>query len=224
METINIAIVDDHFTITEGMELIINSRKNMKMIFTANSSEELFKKMKAKTENLDILLLDIKMPVINGFELIDKWKIEYPKCKVVFLSYHTEPQIILNAFEKGAAGYIQKNWKSDEIIFSIQKVAQNGQYFNEKIQGFITSYLSKGYQAKMDSDIMETVITKQEKKILGLLCQQKNTNEIAELLFINFKTVEAHRYNLMKKTGSNNLAGLVIFAIKRGLYDVSKYV
>ncbi len=222
MKTINIAIVDDHCAITEGMELIINSRDNMNMIFTANSSEELFQKMKTNTKSLDILLLDIKMPVVDGFEVMEKWKKEYPKCKLVFLSYHTEPQVILNAFENGAAGYIQKNWKSDEIIFSIQKVVQNGQYFNEKIQGYISDYISKGYKAKIDSDILGIIITKQEKKILKLICAQQSTNEIADLLSINFKTVEAHRYNLMKKTGSANLAGLVIFAIKRGLYIVEK--
>lgn len=219
LEVIKVAITDDHNLICEGMEKIINAHNDMKMIFTSNSCKDLLYKLQlCHDDQPDILLLDIEMPDVTGIDTLIKLKKQYPKLKVVMLSYHDEPHYIMHLIEKGARGYIQKNSLSTEVLKTIRKVYSDGNYFSPEIIDLMTERLSKDYRKNEKFNFKNKQLTRSEIRILELVCQEMTTAEIADFCNISFRTVECHRYSILKKAGVDNSVGLVKYAIANGFY------
>jgi len=168
----------------------------------------------------DIALIDMHMPEMNGVELNKILQERYPSIKVIVLSVYDQERFIGKMIEAGACGYLTKNCEISELITAVKTTYTTGFYFNQAtLQAMRKASQYKAGEIKSLSNIAIT-LTERENEILTLLCQEFTNAEIGEKLFISTRTVEGHRNNLLLKTGCRNTAGLVIFAIKNGLFNI----
>ena len=216
---IKIALADDQVLFLNGMRLIIDSFENMDLIIEAENGQQLIDKLKYKTP--DVLLLDLKMPIMDGEEVTKYLKIHYPNIKILLLTMYDDDRLINHLMELGANGYLLKNDPPEEVREAIKTVFKKDFYFNDRIsKALLSGIKNKGKTFTNSGSINGPVsLTKRELEILKLICQQMTTAEIAQQLFISVRTVEGHRKNLLEKTGSRNSAGLVIFAYKNNMID-----
>jgi DNA-binding NarL/FixJ family response regulator len=215
---INIAIADDQLLFRKGIISLLNSFNNMQVLAEAENGEELLSLLDEILVPIHIVLLDINMPVLNGIETMKKIRAKYPAIKNIILTIHEEDKYISKLIEEGANAFLAKNTQPDELETAINTVISHDFYFNEKTINAMHQHM----QAKRKKIILEPVdgITSREKEILNLICREFTTPEIAQQLYISERTVDGHRNNLLLKTGCRNAAGLVLFAIKNGLFEM----
>lgn len=212
---IKIGFVEDQKLFREGIVAIINSVENFELLFAVENYIEL------QTHFLDdkipdVLLLDMGLPGLNGIEINDIIHKNYPEIKTIIVSGYDQPRYIVKLIEEGANSFLSKNIESEELITAIKSVYSTGFYFNKVI---LNSIQNKPVVNKKNTSIVSNVVlSNREKEVLILICQQYSTDEIAEKLFISPRTVDGHRLNLLDKTQSKNLAGLVVYAIKDNIY------
>lgn len=214
MKTIKIILTDDELLFRKGILFMLEREKNIEIVFEASNGEELVNYLNDNQDNLpDIILMDLKMPMLNGVEATKKIHKKFPGIKIIALtSYDTKP-FIINMIQEGASSYLIKNASPKEMVFTINEVASKGFYYNDLIMNIIHEGLIFGTK-KTKSTFDEEYLTTREKEVLELICEQLSTNEIAEKLFISPRTVDGHRNNLLLKTESKNIAGLVVYAIQ----------
>lgn len=216
---IHIAIVDDHLLFSQTLSLLLNGESDFRIAFTALSGREFLGKLKTADPLPAIALIDIEMPEMNGMELNRNIQKNYPQIKVIMLSMHLEEPLITRVIEDGAASYLVKNCDSDTLTQTIRAVHREGFFINQLTrQALLRSAKEKTKLAKNPNQLPGG-LTKRELDILLLICQEYNTPEISEKLFVSPRTVEGHRQRLLLKTGCRNQAGLVIFAIKHHLFE-----
>lgn len=216
--SIKIAIADDQKLFRKGMAALIESFENMSIIFEAGDGEELLNLCDTALIKPDIILLDLSMPVLNGFDALKILKEKHKDIKVIILTVHEIENFILATVQAGANGYLAKNAEPEEVEKAIREVFKNDFYFTLPMLEMMRKGLVK--QTKDIKLGSEANLTAREKEILQLICKQLNSNEIAEKLFLSNRTVEGHRNNLLLKTGSRNIAGLVLYALKHKLIDL----
>ncbi|VXB61960.1 DNA-binding response regulator [Flavobacterium sp. 9AF] len=214
MSTIKIILADDELLFRKGILFMLERESNIEIIYEASNGEELVNYLNENQDNLpDIILMDLKMPMLNGVEATKKVHKKFPEIRIIALtSYDTKP-FIINMIQEGASSYLVKNASPKEMISTINEVASKGFYYNDLIMSIIHEGLIFGTK-KTKSTFDEEYLTTREKEILELICEQLSTNEIAEKLFISPRTVDGHRNNLLLKTESKNIAGLVVYAIQ----------
>ncbi|WP_339835339.1 response regulator transcription factor [uncultured Flavobacterium sp.] len=219
-ETVKIALVDDEILFRKGVLFLLEREKNIEIVFEASNGEELLAYLNDNQESLpDIILMDLKMPLLNGVEATKKVHKKFPTIKIIALtSYDTKP-FIINMIQEGACSYLVKNSSPNDMIHTINEVASKGFYYNDLIMSIIQEGLIFGTK-KTKSSFDEEYLTTREKEILELVCQQYSTNEIADKLFISPRTVDGHRNNLLLKTESKNIAGLVVYAIQNDVVNL----
>ena len=220
-QLIKIIIADDELLFRKGVVFMLEREKNFEILFEASNGEELVNHLNNNQNNLpDVILMDLKMPLVNGVEATKKIHKKFPFIKIIALtSYYTKP-FIINMMQEGAASYLVKNASPSEMIYTINEVADKGFYYNELIMDIIQDDSIFGNR-KVKSSFDEDYLTHREKEILELICYQLSTNEIAEKLFISPRTVEGHRNNLLLKTESKNIAGLVVYAIQNKIVSIN---
>lgn len=209
---IRIALADDEVLFRKGIAFLLQREKNLEILFEASDGEELITYLKEQPEQPDIILMDLKMPMMNGVEATKIIHKNFPNIKIIALtSYNTKP-FVANMIQVGAVSFIVKNATPQEVIYTINEVEQKGFYYSDYVMKIIHEDMlaNKTTKSNLDTDYL----TNREIRILELICEQKNSNEIAELLFISPRTVEGHRNNLLLKTESRNIAGLVVYAIQ----------
>ena len=219
-DKIKIAVADDELLFRKGVVFMLEREKDIEIIFEASNGEELVNHLLENENSLpDVILMDLKMPLLNGVEATKKIHKIFPAVKIIALtSYDTKP-FILNMIHEGASSYLIKNASPSEMINTIREVALKGFYYNDLIMSIIKDVKNFGTK-KATISFEEGNLTVREKEILELICLQKNTNEIAEALFISYRTVEFHRNNLLLKTESKNVAGLVVYAIQNEIVSI----
>lgn len=214
--TIKIAIADDHELFRKGIKNILQEYTKFTIIFEADNGRTLLEKIKCSHEMPDVVLLDIRMPIMDGFETAETLIKNFPSIKIIVLSMHDGARHIIRMIELGANGYLFKNAHPQEVIKSIELVLENDYYFNSKINTLLQKVIR--YKGKKSGDReIPVVITKREQEVLELICKQNTNNEIAKILFLSSRTIEGHRKNLITKLGVKNIAGLVVYAIKEEL-------
>ena len=220
-QKVKIALADDELLFRKGVVFMLEREKDIEIIFEASNGEELVNYLNTNQNNLpDVILMDLKMPLLNGVEATKKIHKKYPAIKIIALtSYDTKP-FIINMIQEGASSYLVKNASPTEMINTIKEVALKGFYYNELIMSIIQDGQIFGSK-KTKSSFDEDYLTNREKEILELICLQQSTNEIAEKLFISPRTVEGHRNNLLLKTESKNIAGLVVYAIQNKIVSIN---
>ncbi len=213
---INIAIVDDHVIMRQGLISLLAEYDEINILFDANNGRELLDNLKSSKP--DIVLLDIAMPIMNGREALEKMQLKYPHIKVIIMINYFDDQHIIEFIKAGACSFLPKNCDIDKLLDAINYVYENGYFYDNRISVAMASLLKRTpTNTKIVSD---TAFTKQEIKIVKLVCLKKTNAEIAAELFLSVRTIESHRYNISKKTNTNNPVDLIEYAIKNGLLDL----
>lgn len=213
---IKIVLADDEELFRIGMSHILSKHEQIEVVFQASNGAELLEYLNGTSEFPDIIIMDIKMPRLNGVEATKLISNKYPVIRIIALTtYNTKP-FIRNMIDVGASAYLVKNSHTEDVLKTIQQVYYNGFYYDQHVLDALRAQKQNKRSEKLtvfDDDFL----TQREKEVLELICLQKTSQEIAEELFISKRTVEVHRKNLLDKTDVKNLAGLVIFAIKNSL-------
>lgn len=215
-DIIKIVLADDEELFRKGIYFLLQREKNIEVIYEASNGAELVAYLKDCSEIPDIILMDLKMPGINGVEATKIIHKEFPEIKIIALTSYNTKSFIANMIHVGAVSYLVKNATPTEMIETINEVAIKGFYYNSTVMQVIEDdIISDNRSNKTSFD--EDFLTNREREVLTMICQQMSTGEIAEKLFISSRTVEGHRTNLMIKTESKNIAGLVVYAIQNKL-------
>lgn len=218
---IQIVIADDEQLFRKGMRFLLERDDEFEVLFEVEDGAELIDRMKSSEVKPDIILMDLKMPNLNGVEATKVIHKEYPDVKIIALTSYGGKSFIINMIDVGASSYLLKNTSPKDVVFTIKEVHEKGFYYNEKVMKMIHENLLSSSGKKIRSDLDKKLLSKREIEVLELICAEYTTNEIAEKLFISPRTVDGHRNNLLLKTGSKNVAGLVIYGIQKKLVEVS---
>lgn len=218
---IKMIIADDEILFRSGISFLLQREKNIDIVFEASNGQEVIDYLKSSENKPDIILMDLKMPELNGVEATKIVHKYYPEIKVIALTSYNSNSFILNMIQVGASSYLVKNSTPTEMIFTINEVAEKGFYYNDFVLQVIQDNITFE-KNKQKSNFDGDYLTAREKEILFLICQQMSAVEISEKTFISPRTVEGHRNNLMIKTGSKNVAGLVVYAFQNGLIDMNE--
>ncbi|MBN9286041.1 MULTISPECIES: response regulator transcription factor [Flavobacterium] len=219
-DTIKIVLADDEALFRKGVAFILQRERNFEILFEASNGSELIDYLDENKGNLpDVILMDLKMPLISGVEATKIIHKVFPDIKIIALtSYNTKP-FIANMIQVGASSYLVKNATPKEMLFTINEVISKGFYYNDFVMQVVNESMIES-QKKAKSNFDDDYLTNREKEVLQLICGQLSTNEIAEKLFISPRTVEGHRNNLLLKTDSKNVAGLVVYAIQNRIISL----
>jgi DNA-binding NarL/FixJ family response regulator len=210
-QDIKILIADDHKLFLEGIKTIINSIPELRVVADASNGEEVL--VKLKSYYVDVVLLDIQMPKLNGIQTTQIISEKYPAVKLIALSMHMEKAFIEKMYNSGASGYILKSSHPEELIKSIFAVYKGEKYYSGEV---IPHLLQDQQKDNFKSNIVPE-LTKRETEILTLIAREYNNSKIAAELFLSIQTVNTHRKNLLRKLDVNNTAGLVKYAITNNL-------
>jgi DNA-binding NarL/FixJ family response regulator len=216
MNKIKIAIADDYKIYRDGLKVGIQSDENMEIIAEADNGEELMKLLELKKP--DVILMDLKMPLMDGMEATKLVRKNYPDIKVLVVTMYEDDKFIIHLMENGANGYLLKNAEPDEIRKSIYAVYENGYYFNDVVNKALLKKLVLKNNLKPSFN-QNIDLTEREQEVLKLICEEKTAAEIAKEIFLSPRSVEGIRQRLIEKIGVRNTAGLVMFAVKNGLVD-----
>ncbi|MBP7821851.1 MAG: response regulator transcription factor [Saprospiraceae bacterium] len=213
MEKINhIAILDDHELFRSGIEQIINTSPDFRVVESVSTPEELYWVLK-NNKKIDIVLLDIRLKGANGLDVLKIIKEEYPLMKVIMLTMYDESSYIRKMIENGADGYLLKDITPDELFRTLTNVCSLGRYFNQSItQLIIQSLQDKVVKAKTGVEF-----TSVELEVLTLISNGYTSDEIAKMLYKSTRTIEGYRNSFLKKTNTKNIASLVTWAFKNGV-------
>lgn len=218
---INVVLADDEELFRVGLSYILSRDSDINIVFEAGNGKELLEYLAAAERKPDIIIMDIKMPELNGVEATKTIHKAYPEISIIALTtYNTKP-FIRNMIDVGACAYLVKNSPSNKVLHTIKQVYFNGFYYDSDVLKAIKGLHNSSTKNEMKTVFDEEFITPREKEILELICRQLTSQEIAEKLFISKRTVEVHRKNLLEKAQVKNIAGLVIFAIKNDLVSSS---
>lgn len=209
---IKIILVDDEILFRKGISFLLAREKNMEIIFEASNGDELISFLKNNKNHPDIIIMDLKMPIVNGVEATKIIHEEFPELKIIALTSYDSKSFVANMIDVGAVSYLIKNATPQELLTTINEVAAKGFYYTDYVMQIIQDNLLTNKKSKSNFDT--NFLSSREIEVLKLICSQKSTVEIAEKLFISPRTVEGHRNNLLLKTESRNIAGLVVYAVQ----------
>jgi DNA-binding NarL/FixJ family response regulator len=212
-QSINILIADDFPLFLEGIELMLKKEPQIHILGSAIDGEELLKKVGELKP--DVVITDIEMPVMNGIKVTKEIKNNNPATKVIALTMFGEEYLIVDMLDAGADGYLLKNSKKEELIEAIASVMEGGNYFCNST----TLKLSRMIAArKQPAKEVAIKFSEKEMAIIQLICEQYASKQIASATQLTHRTVEKYRDNIMEKTGAKNVVGIVIYAIRNGLF------
>ena len=206
---INIAILDDHQIIIDGLKLLLESDSNINVVFEATSGSIFLRKLTEIDRIVDIVLLDLMMPEISGFEMALMLKKDYPEIKIIVLSMNIDGKSITELKTKaGIKGFLSKSVDKNELMTAIMTVNNGEEYFSEEAEREIGNY------EKISKELEQITLTKREIEIIRLIDNGLINKEIANKLFISEQTVTTHRKSILRKTGAHNVSTLLNFARK----------
>ncbi len=208
-------IVDDHLVLIDGIKSILATVEDIVVVAEAQRGQRALQLV--KDLEVDVILLDINMPEMDGIETCRRLLEIQPKLKVIALTMHQEYSFIQNMLDEGAMGYLLKSSGRDEISLAIRQVHKNRSYLNTEV----TTTLIEGMRRKNSSPSKTSGIrlTNREKEVLALVVKGLTTSEIAAQLFVSTTTAETHRKNLLRKLDVRNTAGLVRVTYEKKLLD-----
>lgn len=204
---IRILLADDHVVVREGLRNLL-VREGFDVVAEASDGHAAVRQ--ARDFNVDIALLDIFMPLLNGLDTAREILKASPKTKVILLTMYKEEQYVLEALRAGVSGYVIKSQAGEDLVQAIHEVSKGSVYLSPVVTGTVVKAYLEGRESSEP-------LTSRERAVLQLIAEGKTTKEIAQLLGLSVKTAESHRTNLMKKLDIHEIAGLVRYAIRLGL-------
>ncbi len=209
MKKTKLLLVDDHAIVLDGLKSLLSKLEKVEIAAVAKSGDEGLHLLKAT--KADLIITDINMPGMDGLEFIKTIRNEFPPVKIIVLSLHDEPHFVRNIMKQRVQGYILKNDASSELVEAVERVLDGKTFFSSKINQIIVEQINEPETDKL--------LTDRELQIVRMIIQELSNKQIAEHLFISERTVETHRKNILRKTGTNNIVGLIKFAYQNNLAD-----
>lgn len=214
-ETINVAITDDHVLFRQGVKTAMGMKKDIKIMFEADNGMQLLSMLKHTQP--DVILLDVQMPIMDGIATLPEVKKLYPDIKIIMLTMHDEPTMITRLMELGANSYLTKNSDSELIYEAIKTCHEQEFFFNALTnKALIDGLRMKRHESAYAQDVK---LNDKEITVLRLMCEEKSTKEIADIVDLSPRTVEAIRDKLKSKIGARSTAGLILYAVKHNIIE-----
>ena len=215
MDTIRIALVDDHALFRNGLKLLLDNTNNLKVVAEAANGKEFVDQITPDNAP-DVVLMDISMPVMNGIEATREAIGIAPQMKIIALSMFGEEEYYYEMINAGAKGFLLKNSDIADVLKAIEQVVAGNSFFSQDI---LYNVIRK-FQPHKEPDTSDANFSKRELQVLKEICKGLSNQEIADSLFISKRTVDKHRSNLLSKTNSKNTANLIMYAIKNKIISV----
>jgi len=215
-QIIKIAIADDHELFREGLVRLIEMKTSLKVEFQAANGEEVIEWL--KTSTVDVVLMDIDMPIMGGIEATRKVCEQYPDTKIIALSMHGDREYYFEMVAAGAKGFLLKSSELQEVVSAVENVCNGGSYFSQELLQMLVGQLRPA--DGLSEEVETETLSARETEILIEVCRGLSNQEIADKLFISKRTVDKHRANILEKTGCRNSANLVYYAIKNKLIEL----
>lgn len=210
MNTIKLAIVDDHQIVIDGLHSLLKGHPQYEIVLESNHPETILEQL--KKQPVDILLTDVMMPVMTGVELAREVKKQFPAIKIITLSMNGEGSLVNQMIdESDISGYLLKNIGQTEFLKALDKIAAGGIYFSDEV---LQEMLKASERKK---EVQENKLTNREIEIVRLIEKEYSNKKIAEELFLSERTVETHRKNIFRKTKTNSVIGLIKYAYEHKL-------
>ena len=217
-EPIKVIIADDHVLYRAGVKTALSSKKDIKIIAEADNGNQLLNLLKLIP--VDVILLDIQMPIMDGITALPEIKKHYPNTKVIMLTMMDDHSMIMKLMELGANSYLTKTSDSEVIYEAIKTCYEQEYYFNSLTNKALLTNLKNRYQGTPQKLMQqEANLNDKEMTILKLMCEEKSTREIADMVDLSPRTVESIRDKLKVKTGAKSTAGLIMYAVKHKILN-----
>ena len=213
MEKIKIVIVDDHILLRSALASLINSFENIQVIFQANNGKDLVEKF-SRHEKPDVLILDLNMPDMDGYETAKWLKDHHPEVHVLMLTMYDSELSMIKLLQSGVKGFLKKDIHPSELKFAIQSVMESGYYYSGNATGKLVNLFRKGQPGMR---LENSLLTDQEIKFLRLACSDMTYKEIAQQMSLNPRSVDTLREQLFLKLDVKSRVGLAMVAIKNGI-------
>ena len=215
---IKIAIADDHKIFRDGIKMALAGKENLKMLWEAEDGKDLMHKVAIKKP--DVLLMDIRMPEIDGINAIEMLRKEYEDMKIIVLTMYDDQQMISRMMEMGANAYLTKTTDPEEIYEAILTCMNDDFYFNSLVNNAVMGKLIQKKNVRQHYGSTVAInFNEKEIKILQLLAQDKTTEEISKIIFLSPRTIETIRQNMKTKVGAKTIAGLIMYGMRNKLID-----
>jgi DNA-binding NarL/FixJ family response regulator len=211
---IRIILADDHEIFRDGFRVMLKKQTNIKLEGEAANGEELVKL--AHELKPDVIVTDIKMPVVDGIMATRQLAEELPHIGVIALSMFDEENLIVDMLEAGAKGYLLKNAHKNEIIAAVEAVAKDHTYFCEHTSPKLTRLLAASKVNPYKK--VKPMFNENELSVMRYICEELSNKEIAELMHLSVRTIEGYRDRIQDKIEARNTAGIVVYAIKHKIY------
>lgn len=212
--SIRVLIADDHPIVRDGLRFCIERwGKNIEITGEAQDGMEVLQL--AKKHPIDVFILDVAMPLLNGLDTTRALLREQPTAKIIVLSFHTTRGVVEEAMRAGARGYLTKETASQHIVEAVRQVAGGRSYLSPDVDRFMVELAFKGHRGRRNQ--RTGALTVQERRVLQLIAEGKTSKEIASLLSVATNTVHAHRKNLMAKLDVHKQTDLVRIALRDGI-------
>lgn len=214
---INIGLVDDDLILLEGLGLLLSTIPTLNIAFSTTQPDDVIRQLTELDSQVfpSVLLIDIKMEPINGFQLVELVKEMYPNIKIIILSSYYRQSYLGQMVKLGVSSFLPKNSPKELLFEAIKQVAEKGVFFTEKEQKLLINFL----QNKKSRYNEEPVFTERETEVIKLICKEFTNQEIADKLFLSKRTVETHRQRILERIGAKNTVGLVVFAVVNQIYN-----
>lgn len=204
MPNINIAILDDHQIIIDGLKLLLQSDENLSVTIESNDGFSFLEKLKTATEKTDVILLDLMMPKISGYETALMINESFPDLKIIVLSMNNNAETIYNLIERAdIKGFLPKSVNKNDLLTAIHKIHNGGFHFHEDILAELENYKVRVYEKE------QLMLSPRELDVIKLISKGMGNKEIATQLFISEFTVSTHRKNIFRKTNTHNVGSLM---------------
>lgn len=213
-----VCIVDDHKLFREGLRFVLAQMDDLEIVAEASNGQEAIKLLDEHPD-MDLMLMDISMPEMNGVEATREALKKIPELKILVLSMYGDEEYYYEMINAGAMGFVLKQSGTNELEAAISAVLQGENYFSQKLLRDIIVNINtpKKNERQAASD---NSLTRREQEVLKLICEGLSNSEIADKLFLSVRTVEGHKSNILSKTGVKNTVGLMMFALKNKLVEI----
>jgi two-component system response regulator NreC len=214
--TIQIVMADDHEIFRDGFAILFRRVTDIVLVGSASDGQSLLHLVESAKP--DIVLVDIEMPVMDGIEVTKIIRERFPQIGVIALSSYDNDVLVIDAIKAGAQGYLLKNASKREILDAIRTVHQQEHYYSPHIAQRLTRFISTSRLDPNNPLAAEILFSEREQEIMRLICSELSNRDISEKLFLSIRTIEGYRLRIMEKAGAKTVAGLVVFAIRRGIF------
>lgn len=214
---LRVGIVDDHVLFRKSLKLLVDSFDGVEVMLDAKGGSEFFELL--PQNEIDLILLDIQMEGMDGYQICRTVRKKYPNIKVLMVSQLTNRESLQGVMDAGAHGFFTKNSDPDQLSKAIKSISEKDFYFAQELGSVIKEVLLLD-RIKEQSISFDAGLSKREIEIIEMACRELSSSEIAERLFIAVRTVETHRKRIMEKTNSKNFLGSILYAIRKGLVDI----